>query len=135
MRVVRYVKTGGAYPMTARAAYPDEKNMSLPPELQAALFGRRVIFVRGRLDATLANSIIAQLLLASRVASDEEIQMYIDSPGGSVTAALSVYDLMQSVSGAQISTTCTGTAGGAAALLVASGAARRRFALPNARIQ
>ena len=107
--------------------------MGLPPELQSALLGRRVVFLRGRLDETVSNNVIAQLLLVSRTSADDTIQLYVDSPGGSIAAALSVYDVVQS-SSSPVSTTCIGTCGGASVLVLAGGAAGRRFALPHARI-
>ena len=107
--------------------------MNLPPELQSALLGRRVAFLRGRLDESNANTLIAELLLVSRVAPGQPIEVYLDSPGGSLTAALSVYDVVQTL-GAPVSITCMGTAGGASVLVLAGGTAGRRFALPHARI-
>src|SRR5229473_1843008 len=107
--------------------------MSLPPELQSALLGRRVVFLRGRLDDATANNVIAQLLLVARTSADRPIELYVDSPGGSVGAALSVYDVLQT-SAAPISTTCIGTVGGASVLVLAGGASGRRFGLPHARI-
>jgi ATP-dependent Clp protease protease subunit len=107
--------------------------MGLPPELQSAMLGRRVVFVRGRLDDASANNLIAQLLLISGTAPGQPIELYIDSPGGSPGAALSVYDMLQT-SRAPVATTCIGTVGGASVLLLAGGASGRRFALPHARI-
>src|SRR5207237_8809855 len=106
--------------------------MELPPELQEALLGRRVVFLRGKLDEATASSTIAQLLLVERIADGRPIELYIDSPGGSSGAALSVYDVVRNV-GTLVSTTCLGTAGGAAVLVVAAGTVGRRFALPPAR--
>ncbi len=105
----------------------------LPPELEAAFFGQQIVFLRGRLDSQLANSVIAQLLLLARSAGGRQIELYIDSPGGDLALALSVYDVMQSA-GVTISTTCTGTAGGAVVLLLAGGTHGKRMALPHARI-
>jgi ATP-dependent Clp protease protease subunit len=107
--------------------------MSLPPDLHAALLGRRVVFLRGRLDEATANSVISQLLLVSQMNPGQSIDLYVDSPGGSPGAALSVYDVMRSLS-APVATTCLGTAGGAAVLVLAGGAAGQRAALPHARI-
>ena len=107
--------------------------MSLPPELQSALLGRRVVFLRGRLDDAAANNAIAQLLLISRTGAGQPIELYIDCPGGSVGSALAVYDSLQSLSAA-VSTTCLSTCGGAAVVVLAGGAAGKRFALPHARI-
>jgi ATP-dependent Clp protease protease subunit len=109
--------------------------MNLPPELQSALLGRRLVFLRGRLDDATATSVISQLLLVSRTtsAADKAIELYIDSPGGSPVAALSVYDIVHSL-GVPVSTTCIGRAGGASVLVLAGGAAGLRYALPHARI-
>jgi ATP-dependent Clp protease protease subunit len=107
--------------------------MSLPPELQSALLGRRVVFLRGRLDDATANNVIAQLLLISRTAAGQPIELYLDSPGGLAGAALSVYDVIQTLE-APVATTCTGIIGGASVLVLAGGASGRRFALPHARI-
>src|SRR5947207_3779337 len=107
--------------------------MSLPPELQSALLGRRVVFLRGRLDEATANNVIAQLLLVARTADGRPIELYVDSPGGSIAAALSVYDVIQTLP-APVSTTCIGTCGGASVVVLAGGASGRRFALPHARM-
>ena len=107
--------------------------MELPPEVQATLLDRRVVFLRGRLDEAVASATIAQLLLVGRLADGKPVELYVDSPGGALGAALSVYDVLRSL-GAPVATTCLGTAGGAAALILAAGALGRRFALPHARI-
>jgi ATP-dependent Clp protease, protease subunit len=107
--------------------------MNLPPELQAALLDRRVIFLRGRLDEQMSSGVIAQLLLVGRIAEGRTIELYVDSPGGSLATALSLYDVIRTL-GPRVSTTCLGTAAGAAVLIVAAGAAGQRFALPHARL-
>jgi ATP-dependent Clp protease, protease subunit len=107
--------------------------MNLPPELQSMLLGRRVVFLRGRLDDELANGVLAQLLLVAQMDATQPVELYLDSPGGSFAAALSVFDVLQTLS-APVSTRCVGTASGAAVLFLACGAAGRRFALPHARI-
>ena len=107
--------------------------MSLPPELQSALLGRRVVFLRGRVDDASASNVIAQLLLIARTDPGRPIELYLDSPGGQLGAALSIYDVLQTA-GPPVSTTCIGTAGGAAVLVLAGGASGRRFALPHARV-
>jgi ATP-dependent Clp protease protease subunit len=108
--------------------------MNLPPDLEAALLGNSIIYLRGRLDETLANTVIPQLLLASRTARpDRGIDLYIDSSGGALGAALSVYDVMQSL-GTIVATTCIGVAGGASVLVLAGGMSGRRYALPHARV-
>jgi ATP-dependent Clp protease protease subunit len=108
--------------------------MALPPELQSALLGRSVIFLRGRLDDAAASNTIAQLLLVSRTAApDTIIDLYIDSPKGEIGAALAVYDTIQTL-GTRVSTTGMSTVGGASVLVLAGGSPGRRFALPHARI-
>ena len=107
--------------------------LNLPPDLQGALFDRRVVFLRGKLDDSGAGEIVSQLLLLSRMADGQAVELYVDSPGGSFGAALSIYDVMRTAGGV-ISTTCIGVAAGAAVLIVAAGAPARRFALPHARL-
>jgi ATP-dependent Clp protease protease subunit len=111
--------------------------MNLPPELQSALLGRRVVFLRGRLDDATANSVIAQLLVVAGTAPgpepDKPIELYLDSPGGSFMAALGLYDIIRTL-GAPVSTVCNGRAGGASVLVLAGGANGLRYALPHARI-
>src|SRR5438067_12389531 len=108
--------------------------MNLPPELESALLGNSIVSLRGRLDEALANTVISQLLLASRTANPARgIDLYIDSAGGTLGAALSVYDMMQSL-GMMVATTCIGTAGGAAVLVLAGGTFGQRYALPHARV-
>src|SRR5882672_635775 len=106
--------------------------LNLPPELQATLLDRRKVFVRGRLDESTANSAIAQLFLIGQMTGGRPIELYLDCPGGSLAASLSVYDVIKTL-GSPVSTICLGTAGGAAVLVLAGGAAGRRFALPHAR--
>lgn len=109
--------------------------MNLPPELQSALLGRRVVFLRGTLDDATANSVIAQLLLIARTTSGPEqaIELYVDSPGGSFASALGLYDVIQTLD-APVSTICNARAGGASVLILAGGANGLRYALPHARI-
>ena len=108
--------------------------MNLPPDLEAALLGNSIVYLRGRLDETLANAVIPQLLVASRIAKPARgIDLYIDSPGGTVGAALSVYDVVQSL-GMLVATTCIGVAGGASVLVLAGGTFGQRYALPHARV-
>jgi ATP-dependent Clp protease protease subunit len=111
--------------------------MSLPPELQSALLGRRVVFLRGRLDETAANSVIGQLLVVTRLAPgpdpNKAIELYLDSAGGSFVAALTIYDFVQTLR-ARVSTICIGRAGGASVLVLAGGTNGLRYALPHARI-
>ncbi len=108
--------------------------MNLPPELEAALLGNSIVYLRGRLDENLANTVIPQLLLAARTARPARgLDLYIDSPSGTLGAALSVYDVMQSL-GVIVATTCIGVAGGATVLVLAGGTPGQRYALPHARV-
>jgi ATP-dependent Clp protease, protease subunit len=107
--------------------------MDWPPGLQADLLGRRVVFLRGWLDSANANGVIGQLLLVGAMSAGRTVELYVDSPGGSLSSALALYDVMQTLGG-PVSTTCVGTAGGAAVLVLAGGAAGVRFCLPHARV-
>jgi ATP-dependent Clp protease protease subunit len=107
--------------------------LNLPPELQGALLGRRMVFLRGRLDDNAATGVISQLLLLGQMGDLGAIDLYVDSPGGSFAASLAVYDVLRTLA-APVSTTCLATAAGAAVLIVAAGTAGRRFALPHARL-
>jgi ATP-dependent Clp protease, protease subunit len=92
-----------------------------------------LIFLRGRLDDALVASATAQLLLAGQLPTQDTVDLIIDSPGGSIAAALTLFDLLRTL-GPRVATTCSGTAGGAAVLVLAAGAPSRRAALPHARI-
>jgi ATP-dependent Clp protease protease subunit len=92
-----------------------------------------LIFLRGRLDDALVASATAQLLLAGQLPTQDTVDLILDSPGGSIAAALTLFDLLRTL-GPRVATTCSGTAGGAAVLVLAAGAPSRRAALPHARI-
>lgn len=102
-------------------------------DIYSRLLKERIIFLGEPVDDHVANLTIAQLLFLDATDSKKEIKLYINSPGGSVTAALGIYDTMQFVK-SDVSTICIGQAASAAAVLLASGAAGKRFSLPNARI-
>ncbi len=102
-------------------------------DIYSRLLKDRVIFLGGPIDDETANLIIAQLLFLESESAKEDIKMYINSPGGSVTAALAIYDTMQYVK-PDITTICLGQAASAGAVLLAAGAKGKRFALPNSRI-
>lgn len=97
------------------------------------LFEGRIIFLGTALDDTSANDVIAQLLQLEYSAPDQDIALYINSPGGSLSAMSAVYDTMQVV-GCDVATTCLGQAVSTAALLLAAGAPGKRMALPGARV-
>lgn len=102
-------------------------------DIYSRLLKDRIIFLGGPIDDLAANSIIAQLLFLDSQNNKEDIKIYINSPGGSVTAALAIYDTMQYVK-ADVSTICIGMAASAAALLLASGAKGKRNILPNGEV-
>ncbi|WP_321572599.1 ATP-dependent Clp protease proteolytic subunit [Parafrankia colletiae] len=93
----------------------------------------RIIFLGAPIDDTTANDVMAQLLYLEGDAPDRDINLYINSPGGSFTALAAVYDTMQYVR-CDVATTCLGQAASAAAILLAAGTPRKRLALPNSRI-
>jgi ATP-dependent Clp protease protease subunit len=102
-------------------------------DIYSRLLKDRIIFLGGLIDDDTANIIIAQLLFLTSQSEKEEIKLYINSPGGIVTAALAIFDTMQYVKPA-VSTVCVGQAASAAALLLAGGEKGRRFALPHSRV-
>ncbi|MBX3188794.1 MAG: ATP-dependent Clp protease proteolytic subunit [Labilithrix sp.] len=93
----------------------------------------RIVFLYDEINDMLANVVIAQLLFLESEDPDKEIMLYVNSPGGSVTSMLAIYDTMQFVR-SDVSTSCLGMAASAASVLLAAGAKGRRSALPNARI-
>ncbi len=97
------------------------------------LFKDRIIFIGSAIDDHAANAVIAQLLYLDSDDPEKEINIYINSPGGSITAGMAIYDTMQFIQ-APISTICLGQAASMAAVLLAAGAKGKRFALPHARI-
>lgn len=100
-------------------------------DIYSRLLKERIVFLAGPITDSLANAIIAQLLLLAAQDPERDIQLYINSPGGSVTAGLAIYDTIQYVK-PDISTVCVGMAGSMAAVLLAAGTKKKRFALPNA---
>jgi len=99
----------------------------------AKLFEDRIIFLGVQVDDASADDVMAQLLVLEAQDPDRDIQMYINSPGGSFTAMTALYDTMQYIK-PEIQTTCLGQAASAAAILLAAGTPGKRFALPNSRI-
>lgn len=102
-------------------------------DIYSRLLKENIIFIGTPIDDTLANLIVAQLLFLESEDPDREIQMYINSPGGSVTAGMAIYDTMRFVR-APISTLCVGQCASMAAVLLAAGTKGKRYALPNSRI-
>jgi ATP-dependent Clp protease, protease subunit len=102
-------------------------------DIYSRLLKDRIVFLGTPVDDDVANVVIAQLLFLESEDPDKDISIYINSPGGSVTAGLAIYDTMQYVK-PQVSTICLGQAASMGAFLLAGGAAGKRFAVPNARI-
>lgn len=102
-------------------------------DIYSRLMQDRIIFLGGTIDDTTANTIIAQMLFLDNQGSNKDIKLYINSPGGSVTAGMAIFDTMQYVK-SDVSTICVGMAASMAAVLLASGAKKKRFALPNSEI-
>ncbi len=102
-------------------------------DIYSRLLKDRIVFLGTPVDDDVANVIIAQLLFLESEDPDKDISLYINSPGGSVTAGLAIYDTMQYVK-PQVSTICLGQAASMGAFLLAGGARGKRFAVPNARI-
>jgi len=102
-------------------------------DIYSRLLKNRIVFVGEEIDDTMANLVIAQLLFLEQEDPDKDIDIYVNSPGGSVTAGLAVYDTMQVVK-PDVSTICMGMAASAAALLLAGGAKGKRYTLPYSRI-
>ncbi len=102
-------------------------------DIYSRLLKENIIFIGTPIDDTLANLIVAQLLFLESEDPDREIQMYINSPGGSVTAGMAIYDTMKFIR-APISTLCVGQCASMAAVLLAAGTKGKRYALPNSRI-
>ena len=102
-------------------------------DIYSRLLLDRIVFISGEVNDEMANAICAQLLFLQSQDAKKEISVYVNSPGGSVTAGLAIYDTMQFVK-CPIATYCIGHAASMGAVLLTAGAKGRRFALPNARI-
>ncbi len=102
-------------------------------DIYSRLLKERIIFVGAPIDDDLANLIIAQMIFLEAEDPEKDIHLYINSPGGSVTAGLAIYDTMQYVQ-PDVSTLCMGQAASMAALLLAAGTKGKRFLLPHARV-
>ena len=102
-------------------------------DIYSRLLKERVIFLVGPIHDAMANLIVAQLLFLESENPDKEIHLYINSPGGSVSAGMAIYDTMQLIN-PDVSTLCTGLAASMGAFLLAAGAKGKRFCLPNSRV-
>jgi ATP-dependent Clp protease protease subunit len=102
-------------------------------DIFSRLLNERIVFLGHEIDDQIADLVIAQLLHLESQDADKDIQLYINSPGGSVTSGLAIYDAMQYIR-CDVATSCIGQCASMAAVLLASGAPGKRFALPNSRI-
>ena len=118
----------GLIPMVIEQTSRGERSF----DIYSRLLKERVIFAVGPVEDNMANLIVAQLLFLESENPDKDIHLYINSPGGSVTAGLSIYDTMQFVK-PDVSTMCLGQAASMGAFLLSGGASGKRYILPNAR--
>ncbi|MBD6617180.1 ATP-dependent Clp endopeptidase proteolytic subunit ClpP [Komarekiella sp. 'clone 1'] len=102
-------------------------------DIYSRLLAERIIFLRNEVTDEIANLIVAQMLFLDAEEPERDITLYINSPGGSVTAGMAIYDAMNQVR-SEVCTVCMGTAASMGAFLLASGTQGKRYALPNARI-
>ncbi len=102
-------------------------------DIYSRLLKERIIFLTGQVEDHMANLVVAQLLFLESENPDKEIFLYINSPGGSVTAGMSIYDTMQYIK-PEVSTVCMGQACSMGSFLLAGGAPGKRYALPNSRV-
>lgn len=102
-------------------------------DIYSRLLKERIVFLVGQVEDHMANLVVAQLLFLESENPDKDIHLYINSPGGSVTAGLSIYDTMQFIK-PDVSTLCIGQAASMGALLLSGGAAGKRFCLPHSRV-
>ncbi|SPY29443.1 ATP-dependent Clp protease proteolytic subunit precursor [Photobacterium damselae] len=102
-------------------------------DIYSRLLKERVIFLTGQVEDHMANLVVAQLLFLESENPDKDIYLYINSPGGSVTAGMSIYDTMQFIK-PNVSTVCMGQACSMGAFLLAGGAKGKRYCLPNSRV-
>ena len=118
----------GLVPMVIEQTSRGERSF----DIYSRILKERVIFIVGAIEDHMANLIVAQLLFLESENPDKDVHLYINSPGGSVTAGLSIYDTMQFIK-PDVSTMCIGQAASMGAFLLSGGAKSKRFILPNAR--
>lgn len=120
---------GGLVPMVVEQSARGERAY----DIYSRLLKERVIFLVGPVEDHMANLLVAQLLFLESENPDKDIHLYINSPGGAVTAGMAIYDTMQFIK-PDVSTLCIGQAASMGALLLAGGASGKRFCLPNSRM-
>ena len=123
------VENSGMVPMVVEQSARGERAY----DIYSRLLKERVIFMVGQVEDHMANLVVAQLLFLESENPDKDIHLYINSPGGSVTAGMSIYDTMQFIK-PDVSTMCIGQAASMGALLLAGGAAGKRYCLPHSRM-
>lgn len=123
------VRNLGLVPMVVEQSARGERAY----DIYSRLLRERIVFLVGPVDDNVANLVVAQLLFAESENPDKDVHLYINSPGGSVTAGLAIYDTMQFVR-CDVSTMCIGQAASMGAFLLAAGTRGKRMALPNARV-
>jgi ATP-dependent Clp protease, protease subunit len=124
-----YIENLGLVPMVVEQSARGERAY----DIYSRLLAERIVFLVGPVEDHVANLVVAQLLFLESQNADKDIHLYINSPGGSVTAGLSIYDTMQFVR-CDVSTMCIGQAASMGAFLLAAGAPGKRLALPNSRM-
>ena len=122
------VQASGLVPMVVEQSSRGERAY----DIYSRLLKERVIFLVGQVEDHMANLVVAQLLFLESENPDKDIHLYINSPGGSVTAGLSIYDTMQFIK-SDVSTMCIGQAASMGAFLLAAGTKGKRYCLPNSR--
>jgi len=120
---------GGLVPMVIEQTSRGERSY----DIYSRLLKERIVFLLGEVEDHMANLVVAQLLFLESENPEKDISLYINSPGGVVTAGLAIYDTMQFIK-PNVSTLCIGQAASAAALLLCAGADGKRFCLPNSRV-
>ncbi len=123
------ITSSGLVPMVIEQTARGERSF----DIYSRLLKERVIFLVGQVEDYMANLVVAQLLFLESENPDKDIHLYINSPGGSLTAGMSIYDTIQFVK-PDVSTMCIGQAASMGALLLTSGAAGKRYCLPNSRV-
>ena len=127
--MTREINNLGMVPMVVEQTSRGERAY----DIYSRLLKERIIFLVGPVEDHMANLVVAQMLFLESENPDKDINFYINSPGGSVTAGMSIYDTMQFIK-PDISTLCIGQAASMGAILLAGGTSGKRFALPNSRI-
>ena len=123
------IENSGMVPMVVEQSSRGERAY----DIYSRLLKERVIFMVGQVEDHMANLVVAQLLFLESENPDKDIHLYINSPGGSVTAGMSIYDTMQFIK-PDVSTMCIGQAASMGALLLAGGATGKRYCLPHSRM-